>query len=44
MNLDNEIILSLFIIYGIFVFFGVIQIILDVINDADDLDSSQDLD
>ena len=44
MTLDNEILLSMFIIYGVFVFFGIIQIILDIITQADDLDSSQDID
>ena len=42
MTLDNEILLSLFIIYGVFVFFGIIQIVLDVINHADEFDSKED--
>ena len=42
MSISNEILISLFIMYGVFVFFGILQIILDVITEADDFDSKED--
>jgi hypothetical protein len=42
MTIPSNILYAAFIIYGVFVFLGIVQIILDVINHADEFDSKED--